>query len=240
MIQIIKENRPESTSDKFANAFSRLGRHAEQQLGEHLQGKRLESERQKKIQLVSQLSGRDASGLDDKTLDSLLQHGQNMEKQKSEYGFKGDLERQKHDLENLNKKEEINKENEEIDPKITAQKSFNGMAKILKDNRIGRGSSIKGYFGGQTAKDAGKFVSLSGGLEALLVDMVSRGTLSNTRFEYITQTLLPKPTDSINEIKGKMEGLAEILNLDPTELGIEPNQSSNQTKQKQSLQEIFG
>ncbi|MCF1193333.1 hypothetical protein LRR18_17220, partial [Mangrovimonas sp. AS39] len=41
----------------------------------------------------------------------------------------------------------------------------------------------------------------------------------NARFEYITQTLLPKPTDTQDEIKGKMKGLALVLDLDPSGIG---------------------
>ncbi len=236
MVQIIRENRPESTSEKFSRAFSNLGKHAESQLGSYLQNQAMEAQRQKKIQLVSQLAGRDASGLDDKTLDSLLTHAQGMEKQKSEYGFKGDLQRQKNDLLKLGKNEE---EPEINQAKQIGQKAFNGMADLIKEGNLGRGSGFFSLFGGKSAKDVGKFTSLSGGLEALLVDMVNRGTLSNDRFKYITETLLPKASDSINEIKGKMEGLAEIMGLDPSSLGIEPK-SSSKSNQKMSLQEIFG
>lgn len=120
-----------------------------------------------------------------------------------------------------------------------AQNSFNTMVDILKKGNIGRGSSVKSFFGGEAAKDTGKFLSATAGLEAMLVDMVSRGTLSNTRFKYITETILPKPTDSDAEIEGKLSALAELLNLDPSMLT--GNKTENKSEGgKQSLQDIFG
>lgn len=93
-----------------------------------------------------------------------------------------------------------------------AQKSFNTLVELIP--KVGRGSSIQSLFGGETAEHYGEFQSVLGGLEAALVDKVNRGTLSNARFEYITNTLLPKPTDTQAEIKGKLTGLAKILGLD--------------------------
>jgi len=58
--------------------------------------------------------------------------------------------------------------------------------------------------------------------------MVSRGTLSKDRFNYITQYLLPTTTDRDAEIQGKLEGLAEILGLDTSSLGI--SEKSEQLK----------
>lgn len=100
----------------------------------------------------------------------------------------------------------------------TAQDAFNKMTKLLKGGNLGRGSGIGSIFGGQQAKDVGEFTSLGGALEALLVDKVNRGTLSNTRFEYITKNLLPTPHDSDATIEGKLTGLAQILGLDSSEL----------------------
>lgn len=110
------------------------------------------------------------------------------------------------------------KEAEKEHSQQIAQDSFNRMAEILKEGKLGRTSGLRSYLGGKTAEHSGEFTSLTGALEALLVDQVSRGTLSNTRFEYITKTLLPKPTDSEAEIKGKMKGIAGLLGLDASSL----------------------
>ncbi len=113
-----------------------------------------------------------------------------------------------------NTKEEKLKEEEKS--KEVTQKAFNEIAQLIP--KAGVGTSALSVFGGENAKTLGKFSSLTGALEALLVEKVNRGALSNTRFEYITKTLLPKATDTQAEIRGKMEGLAVILELDPSEL----------------------
>lgn len=122
---------------------------------------------------------------------------------------------------------------EESKPFEIAQKSFNSMAKLLKKGNLGLGSETKGaVIGGETAKDTAQFSSASGGLEAMLVDMVSRGTLSNTRFKYITETLLPKPGDRDKTIEGKLTALAEMLGLDASELTGKKTASTDSQNQE--------
>jgi hypothetical protein len=111
------------------------------------------------------------------------------------------------------------KESAESQQKEIGQYSLDRMAKIVDEGKIGLGSKIKAKaFGGKTAEDVGEFESLSGALEAMLVDKVSRGTLSNARFKYITETLLPKPNDRDATIRGKLKALAKELDLKTPEL----------------------
>ena len=121
-------------------------------------------------------------------------------------------------------KEDIKNKEEEKTQNIT-QKAFNDIAELIPD--VGVSGIVTSKFGGDTAKAYSKFTSLTGALEALLVEKVNRGALSNTRFKYITETLLPKPSDSQADIRGKLEGLATILELDPSVLtGKEKNNDS--------------
>jgi hypothetical protein len=138
-------------------------------------------------------------------------------------------------------RKEAEKKEEAKKPIETAQRSFNSMAKLLKKGNLGLGSGIlSSAIGGDRAKDVAQFTSATGGLEALLVDMVSRGTLSNARFKYITETLLPKPGDRDKEIEGKMIALADLLGLDSTELNQKKSVSSVGKKQdKESLEDIW-
>jgi hypothetical protein len=112
-------------------------------------------------------------------------------------------------------KQDIKAKEEEQSQKLT-QKSFNELADIISD--VGRSGYITSKFGGDTAKAYSKFTSLTGALEALLVEKVNRGALSNARFDYITKDLLPKPSDSQKDIEGKLEGLAIVLGLDASKL----------------------
>src|ERR1700690_2744777 len=112
-------------------------------------------------------------------------------------------------------KERMQKQKLSEESKV-GQDSFNRMAQLLKRGNIGLGSGVKGsVLGGKTAEEVGEFNSLTGALEAMLVDRVSRGTLSNARFKYITESLLPKATDRQSTIKGKLKALAKTLGLDP-------------------------
>ena len=152
------------------------------------------------------------------------------EQQEKKYKYESDIQKEKYGFETEKDKNkpkgaaELKAEREELEHgeiKDRAQKSFNQMAKLMKKGNLGLGSGAKSaIIGGEIAKDVGKFTALSGALEAMLVDMVSRGTLSNTRFEYITKNLLPTASDRDKVIEGKLEGLAEILGLDASELGI--------------------
>lgn len=113
-------------------------------------------------------------------------------------------------------KEKIKKEEEEKSKDVT-QNAFNELAGLIP--KVGRTGILTSKLGGDTAKAYANFTSLTGALEALLVEKVNRGALSNKRFEYITETLLPKPHDTQAEIEGKLSGLASILELDASALG---------------------
>lgn len=138
-------------------------------------------------------------------------------------------------------RKETEKKEEAKKPLETAQRSFNSMAKLLRKGNLGLGSgALSSALGGERSKDVAQFTSATGGLEALLVDMVSRGTLSNARFKYITETLLPKPGDRDKEIEGKMVALADLLGLDSSELTQKKSKSSVGKKQeKESLEDIW-
>lgn len=107
------------------------------------------------------------------------------------------------------------KEVEKEQSKEVAQDAFNRMNEIFERGNLGLGSGLA--ITGKTAEDVGEFETLGGALESLLKDQVSKGTLSNARFKYITERLLPKPTDSSSKIRGKLRGLAKELKLNPPE-----------------------
>ncbi len=120
----------------------------------------------------------------------------------------------------LGKKTDV--ETKEKESQQVTQTAYDAMAELVP--HVGRSGIVQSYFGGDTAKAFAKFTSLNGALEAELVDKVSRGTLSNSRFQYIIKNLLPTPSDSQAEIKGKLEAMAIMLKLDPSSLGIKPSQ----------------
>lgn len=260
MVQIIKEKRPRTTSEKFGQAFENAGQATGKFLSERAQSQQKSAALAQEDRDILAATGINLSGIRDPEARKAIMVAQLKGKQKEkelsaqsellgkEYGLKSGMESEREniqnrgriDLQKLKGAQDIEledfkqagrivenagkrspeqiKEEEAKQVKQIGQESFNGIAKLLKKGNVGKGSGVLGYFGGETAKDTGEFQALSGGLEAMMVDMVSRGALSNTRFQYITETLLPKPTDTQSEIKGKLKGLSQILGLDASQL----------------------
>ncbi len=110
--------------------------------------------------------------------------------------------------------------------KEKAQGSFNTLVETLKRKNIGQGSNYKALFGGDTAKDVGRFKAALAPLESMLTEIVNpKGTLTDAKFKYITKTILPAYDDTEQEIEGKLIELARILDLDPSELGVKAESS---------------
>lgn len=104
------------------------------------------------------------------------------------------------------------------------QQSFNRIAELAPS--LGIGSGTRGVFGGEVARKSGEFQSLNAILEGALTPIINpRGTLTDTKFKYIIGTILPKPTDSVAKIQGKLKGVAEMLGLDPSALGVKQSQN---------------
>ncbi len=131
----------------------------------------------------------------------------------------------------LAKKFEV-KEAEEARQLAKKQEPFNKLVDLLEKGNVGRGSSAHpgALLGGETAEDIGEFESLTGALEGALVKEVNKGALSNTRFKYITDTLLPKSGDTQATIRGKLKGLAATLGLDASRL--QKKEKSTKVKHK--------
>ncbi len=110
-----------------------------------------------------------------------------------------------------------NKENikakEEQESKNVTQNAYNELVSLIPE--VGTLNYPASKVGGKTAKAYAKFTTLTGAIEANLVEKVNRGALSNVRFNYIKNDLLPQPSDTQAEIEGKLEGLAINLGLDP-------------------------
>lgn len=206
MVQILPAKRGSSFGQKFSNAVG-TGIQGASQLYQQKQAQEQQQQRNSQLQ---KLTGMDISSLPE-----------NMQQEVLKSVFAKELQGEKYGFENEKAGQKLRGEQEEknASKKIT-QGAFDRIAQLIP--KVGKGSGVLGMFGGKQAEYSGEFSSLTGALESHLVDMVNKGTLSNTRFKYITETLLPKPTDTQDEIKGKMKGLAQILDLDPSVLGSGP------------------
>jgi hypothetical protein len=235
VIQIVPN--AEKTPNTFAQAL--LGgvqgyQNARQQQAQQLSQSQQEQQKQNFLrQMQQEKYGFEGKQSQEKQMQDFLNQ---VELQKQKFGFQKELEEGKP---KVISKEESEKEDQKRVMDV-GQKSFDRMSELLKSNRLGRGSGFLSMFGGQTGKDVGEFTALTGGLESMLVDMVSRGTLSNTRFDYIKNTLLPNPGDPDDVIEGKLKGLAQILNLDASSLiGNKELKKSGQMNEKMSLGDIW-
>lgn len=245
MVQIIQENRRPSGAERFSEA---LGRGAQQLNDFHQQRhKGLADEREFSEQndRYKQLTGRNLSRdpkIREKEIDFALRGELDQNSivnkllgQQQLAKMQGNEPKEP----SVAEKKFAKEQEDEANVRRTAQTSFNTLNRLLKRGNVGFGSSAIGsVIGGDYARDVGEFQTAAGGLEAMLVDMVSRGTLSNSRFEYITENLLPKPTDRQATIEGKLKALGDLLGLEvederSSSVGMKPG------VQKQSLQEIF-
>lgn len=178
-----------STGERFAQAFSNAGRQASQSIGEYQQQKENSFQEQMKKDFEME------------KLEKQFQNQLNLQKEK--YSFEKELMNGKPD-----KKIEDEQKSKDI-----AQNAFNTIIDITKKGNVGKGSGFLEMFGGETSKDVGEFKSTLGGLEQALTHLVTTGVLSDAKFNYIKNDLLPSPYDTQATIKGKMEGISKILGL---------------------------
>ncbi len=98
----------------------------------------------------------------------------------------------------------------------SSQDSYNSLIDLVGKGNVGRGSGIKGFFGGETAEDIGAFESSLVGLESSLRQkLVGSGRLTDTQFNFLTKKIMPSYGDSLDEIKGKLKSIGRELNLNP-------------------------
>ncbi len=112
-------------------------------------------------------------------------------------------------------KEEIKQEEAEKEMSV-AQDSFNNLVDLTEN--AGWAVKASQYWNKKDARTVGEFTSTLGSLESILKDRVSKGTLSNARFNYIKNDLLPKVDDLQDVIIGKLKGLGKVLKFDTSEL----------------------
>lgn len=132
------------------------------------------------------------------------------------------------------KKQDLQKkEGLEQQEKKTTQDVFNRLQELTKD--VGYLKTPLSKAGGKAAEDFGEFQALLGTMESELVKRVNKGTLSNTRFKYIVDQLLPNASDTQATIRGKLKGIARELNLDmgggSEDIGVVEEQGKNGKKE---------
>ncbi len=102
----------------------------------------------------------------------------------------------------------------------TAQKSFDSLVDLVNKGNVGRGSGIGSFFGHkEVAHDTGRFKSAMAGLESGLREMmVGTGRMTDTQFNFLTEKIMPKPGETLDEMQGKLEEIGLLLGVEPESL----------------------
>lgn len=192
----------------------------------NLENKKLEQERKTKKETLEREEKEQKIIKDQNTVEALyLENGYEPEEAKNLAKFdtpavaqakikERNIDRRIKEKNDLKKQQEKEKDEMAND---RAQKAFNRLVELIP--KVGRSNVGYSYLGGESSESFGEFSSSLGLLENALADLVSRGKMTDTRFRYITQQLLPTPSDTQATIRGKLRGLARDLGLDPKVLG---------------------
>ncbi len=113
--------------------------------------------------------------------------------------------------------------------KVQVQKTFDKMADLLQQGRLGSSILTGGVFNRQRQEDMAEFDSLNIQLESIAKEMVSKGVLAKDRFKFMIDNL-PNAENSDRANQGKLKAIAQILGLDSKELFKAASSKSNVPK----------
>lgn len=222
MVQIIREHRPESTSEKFGRAFANFGQSAASEIPKFLMQRQeqmaKQAETQRKREAVRNLAGQ---GIEDLPEDIQKLYVENLLKgRSSEEDFKREkamkhmgFEHEKEilGLENTNKASKLSGENQaKLNEKIVPLQS--GLQTIQRMRQIGKGGNLgrtltRGIFGGQQAHDRAEYTQLGKSLISLASNIPIR---NQKEFETLAHDLYdPSLTDSARE--GILDAMERIV-----------------------------
>jgi hypothetical protein len=247
MVQIV--NLPQGYQHKSVRRNEAIGQAL--QMGgdlyqQHQQQQQAEQQFNQENAFAKQNFGVDLSGIRDPKMRNEIMSRQLQGKQlESEYGFKRqnenqsemdrfnreqELQRQKYDFESQKMGDKLaGKSQEKIAPFQAALETVSEMRKIRKKNNLGRGSSIMGFFGGETAKDRGAYQTLGNSL----ISMASTIPIRNkTEFETLTGKINdPDITDA--EAEGVLASLERIIKQNMQQYMTEDQPQGSQGAQPQ-------
>ncbi len=143
------------------------------------------------------------------------------EKQQRAHEFKLIENQRKEEVKAQNRVEKIKKNSPagklEEEEKVQVQKTFDRMADLLQQGRLGSSILTGGIFNRQRQEDMAEFDSLNIQLESIAKEMVSKGVLAKDRFKFMIDNL-PNAENSDRANQGKLKAVAQILGLDSKEL----------------------
>ncbi len=204
MPRVFRDERQPSTAEKFGQAFSGLGQSLGESIPQYLQQQQREmsqNEFLKRIAPEMDFSGASPE-MKEKYFESILKrHGE-----EEKFGRERDI---------AGLKEKSTKE-ESILPYKSGLQSIQRMREIGKEGRLGRGSSIRGFFGGETAKNRGEYEQLGKSLIQLSTNIPIR---NQREFEALAHNLYD-PSLPDDQREGILNAMESILNRSIGEEGM--------------------
>ena len=223
-IQIIPEYKKRSSADRFAEAFSNASNSLAENVPKHFMQQ--EAKKNKNEQL-NEFLGTDVSNLPE-------------DFQKLAYQAKLQQQNQAAQLEgkNVQAKEKQQQElREKIAPFEAGLQTIKQMRQIGKAGNLGRGSSVLGFFGGQTAKDRAQYEQLGKSLISLASTIPIR---NKSEFETLAHNLYDPslPDDARDGILDAMENIIE-RNMSAFIPQEEEKAITSANKERTPLKDIF-
>lgn len=248
----ILENKRPTTSQMFGEAFGNLGQAAGQAIPQYYREKQQQQQTQQENEAYKRLTGHDLTGLSpearQKAFGELMQ-GQNQtqlqnlkfgheaELQKQKYGYESELQNEKNLISNYENELKNDEERKsKLAPYQAGLKTIAEMRRLGKKGNLGRGSSIKGVFGGETAKDLGKYRQLGKSLIQLAAPLK---ITNRTEFEEYAKDL-SNPFLSDSEREGILEAVESIIRNSMEEHQPNENKILDITTMEQLYQEAGG
>lgn len=212
MVQIIEENRKRTPSENFATAFQGLLSQGNQ----FMESKKAKEQLQQENEVAKQM-GFDLSGITDpktrQQMFGLAMQGLNQQqlegkKNSNNQENQNRLFNHQKEIESLKQQGKTNKQEE--NPVALLQSGLSAidrMRNLREKGNLGRGSSVLGFFGGETAKDRGEYETLGNSL----IQYASNIPIRNRQeFEKLAGHLSdPSTTDS--EAEGILNALQNII-----------------------------
>lgn len=228
MVQIIpRAQKQPSFGERFAQAVGGASRSLAEDIPSHMQGQ--QDKRKKQMQMMQENAaalkmGVDLSGFrDPKDRQMILQKHLESQAKKQEgirgHQFDSQLQHEKYGFETKLAESELankskvaaeklsGKSQEKLAPFQSGLQTIEEMRKIGSRGKLGRGSAIKGFLGGETAKDRAQYEQLG----KSLISLASNIPIRNQReFETLAHNLYdPSLPDSARE--GILDAMESII-----------------------------
>jgi hypothetical protein len=253
-----RKEQQSTTAQRFSDAFGAgleaLSTNMQQRQQEKLAEEQMTAENQAAQEMGINLSGIRDPKMRQQILTSALQGKRDESQSQSDLGrqlqlqqskFEQDKQLKAMDLEGRTFKEERTiaekeakaqqEQNEKIAPFQAGIETVQQMRQLRAKGNLGRGSSILGFFGGETARDRGQYEQLGKSLISLASNIPIRNQME---FQTLAEKLYdPSLTDG--EAEGVLNAMEKILNQNMKKFQVNEAKGSQESEKKIPLGDIW-